>query len=219
MNDQNTPAPSSELDFDAWLAGGERTTHNVNLYARMDLIAEVETLEAQRITVQETPEDDRALGGDDDPNAVLDAQIDDLWNRIDQSKRVFRVTALTKQETDDIREAVLKDCSDEIDKAAALGRAEAKKTCKRMEITVPADINAYVRIGVKEFTDKLIDHETTLRMIAQATSVQVRDQFVQLDLDQTRTLYEKLGETQIGLLADAAYKANHEAPEVTVPKS
>lgn len=69
MNDQNTPAPSSELDFDAWLAGGERTTHNVNLYARMDLIAEVETLEAQRITVQETPEDDRALGGDDNPNA------------------------------------------------------------------------------------------------------------------------------------------------------
>lgn len=212
-------APNAELDLDQWLATGERNTHNVNLYARMDLIAEVEALEAKKAPLENVPEGDEALGGNANPNAELEAQIDDLWNRIDQSKRVFRVTALTKQETDSIREAVLKDCSEKIDEAASLGRAEAKKTCKRMEITVPADINAYVRIGVKEFTDKLIDHETTLRMIADATKMQIGEGWAQLTLDQARTLYEKLGESQIGLLADAAYKANNETPEVTVPKS
>lgn len=211
--------PNSELDLDEWLATGERNTHNVNLYARMDLIAEVEALEAQKAPVENIPEGDEALGGNTNPNSDLEAQINDLWHRIGQSKRVFRVTALTKQETDAIRETVLKDCSDKIDDAASLGRAEAKKTCKRMEITVPADINAYVRIGVKEFTDKVINHETTLRMIADATKMQVGEGWKQLTLDQTRTLYEKLGESQIGLLADAAYKANNETPEVTVPKS
>lgn len=211
--------PNSELDLDQWLATGERNTHNVNLYARMDLIAEVEALEAKKQAVEEVPEGDEALGGNTNPNTALEAEIDDMWMRIDQSKRVFRVTALTKQEIDSIRESVLKECSEKIDEAAAMGRAEAKKTCKRMEITLPADINAYVRIGVKEFTDKLIDHETTLRMIAQATKMQIRESWSQVTLDQTRTLYEKLGESQIGLLADAAYKANNETPEVTVPKS
>lgn len=211
--------PNSELDLDQWLATGERNTHNVNLYARMDLIAEVEALEAKKQAVEEVPEGDEALGGNTNPNTALEAEIDDMWMRIDQSKRVFRVTALTKQEIDSIRESVLKECSEKIDEAATMGRAEAKKTCKRMEITLPADINAYVRIGVKEFTDKLIDHETTLRMIAQATKMQIRESWSQVTLDQTRTLYEKLGESQIGLLADAAYKANNETPEVTVPKS
>ncbi|MBF6671599.1 hypothetical protein [Glutamicibacter sp. FBE19] len=211
--------PTAELDLDSWLATGERNTHNVNLYARMDLIAEVEALESQRVATPEVSDMDKPLGGEENPNAELDAQINDLWARIDESKRVFRVTALTKQETDAIRETVLKESSDKIDEAAALGRAEAKKTCKRMEITVPADINAYVRIGVKEFSDKVINHETTLRMIADATKIKVGDGWKQLTLDQTRTLYEKLGESQIGLLADAAYKANNETPEVTVPKS
>ena len=211
--------PTAELDLDSWLATGERNTHNVNLYARMDLIAEVEALESQRVATPEVSDMDKPLGGEENPNAELDAQINDLWARIDESKRVFRVTALTKQETDAIRETVLKESSDKIDEAAALGRAEAKKTCKRMEITVPADINAYVRIGVKEFSDKVINHETMLRMIADATKIQVGDGWKQLTLDQTRTLYEKLGESQIGLLADAAYKANNETPEVTVPKS
>lgn len=211
--------PNSELDLDQWLATGERNTHNVNLYARMDLIAEVEALEAKKQAVEGVHEGDEALGGNTNPNTALEAEIDDMWMRIDQSKRVFRVTALTKQEIDSIRESVLKECSEKIDEAATMGRAEAKKTCKRMEITLPADINAYVRIGVKEFTDKLIDHETTLRMIAQATKMQIRESWSQVTLDQTRTLYEKLGESQIGLLADAAYKANNETPEVTVPKS
>ncbi|WP_440102379.1 hypothetical protein [Glutamicibacter mishrai] len=211
--------PTAELDLDQWLATGERNTHSVNLYARMDLIAEVEALEAQKQPVEQVAEGDEALGGSTNPNAGLDAQIHDLWHRIDQSKRVFRVTALTKQETDSIRETVLKDCTEKIDEAASMGRAEAKKTCKRMEITTPADINAYVRIGVKEFTDKVINHEVTLRMIADATKMQIGEGWVQLTLDQARTLYEKLGESQIGLLADAAYKANTETPEVTVPKS
>lgn len=218
MENQNTPTPNAELDLDEWLAIGERVTHNVHLYARMDLIAEVDALEAQKTDAPDVPETDRALGEDTNPNAALEAQINDLYKRIDESKRVFRVTALTTQEIDETREAVLKECSDKIDEAAKLGAHEARKTAKRMEVTVPADINALVRVGVKEFTDKVINHETTLRMIAQATKMQSRGTWVQVTLDQTRTLHEKLGESQIGVLADAAYKANNETPEITVPK-
>lgn len=217
MNDQITP--SAELDLDEWLATGERTTHTVNLYARMDLIAEIDQLEAQKVDAPVVPEGEEALGGENNPNAELETQISALYQRIDASKRVFRVTALTRQEIDKIRETVLSECSEQIDAAAKLGRDEAKKTAKRMEVTVPGDINALVRVGAKEFTDKVIERETTLRMIADATSMQLRGQWVKLSLDQTRTLYEKLGESQIGLLADAAYKANNETPEVTVPKS
>lgn len=211
--------PSAELDLDAWLETGERTTHEVKIFARMDLVAEVEALEAQLVPVETVPEGEEALGGNDNPNAELEARINDLWDRIAASRRVFRVTALTQQEIDAIRETVLTECSDEIDKAAAFGRAEAKKTCKRMEVTVPADINALVRVGVKEFTDKVINRETTLRMIAKATTLQNGSEYFPLTLDQTRTIYEKLGEAQVGLLADAARKANHEVPQVTVPKS
>ncbi len=218
MNDQITQ--TAELDLDNWLAGGERTTHNVNLFARYDLLAEIDTLEAQRVKVETTPEGDEALGGNKNPNASIDEQIEELEARIYASKKVFRVSALTKEEIDDIRELVLNECSEDIDKAAALGRQEAKKTAKRMEISVPADINALVKIGAKEFTDKLISRETTLRRIAQATKTQnSAGDWVPLSLEQIRTLYAKLGETQISLLADAAYQAENTAPKVTVPKS
>lgn len=210
--------PSSELDLDAWIATGERTTHNVNLFARYDLFAEIDALDAERIPVEEVPEGDEPLGGANNPNAELEAKIEAIEARIYASKKVFRVTSVTDEERDEIRKTVLKECSDKIDEAAKLGAHEARKTAKRMEVTTPADINALVRVGVKEFTDKLINRESSLRIVAQSTTVQVGDQWVPVTLDQVRSLYEKLGEQQIGLLANASVKTQ-KTPEVTVPKS
>lgn len=211
--------PSAELDLDEWLALGERTVHNVNLYARFDLIAEIDALEAQRVPVEEVPEGDEALGGNSNPNAVLEAQIDELYTRINASKKIFRVTSLTDAEIADIRETVLTECSKEIDKQAELGKNEARKTAARMEVKTPADVNAMVRLGVNEFTKKFIDRETRLRMIAASTTIMNKGELVALTLEQTRTLYEKLGEAQMRLLADASARATQDIPEVNVPKS
>lgn len=211
--------PSAELDLDEWLALGERTVHNVNLYARFDLIAEIDALEAQRVPVEEVPEGDEALGGNSNPNASIDAEIDELKLRIHASKKIFRVTSLTDAEIADIRETVLTECSDEIDKQAELGKNEARKTAARMEVKTPADVNALVRLNVNEFTRKFIERETRLRMIAASTTIMNKGKLVDLTLEQTRTLYEKLGEAQMRLLADASARATKDIPEVTVPKS
>lgn len=211
--------PNSELDLDEWLAMGERTVHNVNLYARFDLIAEIDALEAQRVPVEEVPEGDEALGGNSNPNAVLEAKIDELYTRINASKKIFRVTSLTDAEIADIRETVLTECSEGIDKQAELGKNEARKTAARMEVKTPADVNAMVRLGVNEFTKKFIDRETRLRMIAASTTIMNKGKLVELTLEQTRTLYEKLGEAQMRLLADASARATQDIPVVTVPKS
>ena len=210
--------PSTELDLDAWLATGERTTHSVNLYARMDLIAEIDRLEAQRVEVEEVPEGEESLAGVHNPNAELDARINDLYRIIDQSKRVFRVTALTDEEAEEIRKEVLTDLSTDIDEAARFGREEALKSAKRMGVTDPKDRNAMARVGAKDFTDKLISREVALRMIAKSSAMQHGETYIPLSVEQARTLYEKLGEAQTGQLANAARKAKDEAPQVNVPK-
>lgn len=212
-------APNSELDLDEWLAMGERTVHNVNLYARFDLIAEIDALEAQKVPVEEVPEGDEALGGNTNPNTAIDAEIDEIKMRIHASKKVFRVTSLTDAEIADIRETVLTECSKEIDKQAELGKNEARKTAARMEVKTPADVNALVRVNVNEFTRKFIERESRLRIIAASTTLMNNGKLVDLTLEQTRTLYEKLGEAQMRLLADANARATQDIPEVTVPKS
>jgi len=211
--------PNAELDLDEWLAMGERTVHNVNLYARFDLIAEIDALEAQKVPAEEVPEGDEALGGSSNPNAGIEAEIDEIKMRIHASKKVFRVTSLTDAEIAGIRETVLTDCSEDIDKQAELGKKEARKTAARMEVKTPADVNALVRLNVNEFTRKFIEGETRLRMIAASTTLMNKGQLVQLTLEQTRTLYEKLGEAQMRLLADASARATQDIPVVNVPKS
>ena len=212
--------PTSELDLDDWLATGKRTTHNVNLFARFDLLAEIDALEAQKVPSILTPDAEQSLGGEADPNAEIKAQIEALEAKIWESKKVFRASNINQDEIDSIREEVLKECKDEIDKASAFGKSEALNTCKRMDIKDPADINAMVRIGVKEFADKVINRETTLRMIQKSVTTQNKaGDWVSLSLEQIKSLHAKLGEQQIDVLANAVYKANNDAPEVTVPKS
>ncbi len=211
--------PNAELDLDEWLAMGERTVHNVNLYARFDLIAEIDALEAKKVTVEEVPEGEESLGGNFNPNAGLEAQIDELYNRINASKKIFRVTSLTDEEIDAIREEVLTTCTKEIDAQAELGKNEARKSAARMEIKTPADVNAMVRLGVNEFTKKFIERETRLRMIAKSTTTMSKGKLVELSLGQVRSIYEKFGEAQMRLLADASARATQDIPVVTVPKS
>lgn len=220
METEHTHQPESELDLDTWLATGERTTHNVNLYARMDLVAEIEELEAQIPADQrEAPKAEDSLGGgSEDEFADLRQQIRGLEDRIHESKKVFRVTALTQQEILDLRREVEDQFSDEIEKAAAKGREEGKRTAKNLGATVPADINQMVRLGATKAVEELVERELSLAIIAKASSVTQNGQQLQLSVDHVRALYSKLGEAQIGLLSTAAKRANTQIPKVTPGK-
>lgn len=220
----------SEMDFDNWLATGERTAHHVPVYGRLDLLAEIEALEAQlpepktRPAMGEQVDPDATLGGDDPtPEEALtnelNAQISELWFRIDASKRIFRVSGLTSEETSAIREEVLNDLSDELDKASKWAQAEARKTCKRMDLTAPADVNLIIRQAIKEATDKIVQQEVAIRAIAAAAKFKAGDDYQSLTPDNVRSLKEKLGEVQLDRLADASLRARTQAPEVTIPKS
>lgn len=86
-------------------------------------------------------------------------------------------------------------------------------------VTLPDDINKMVRAGANDAMNILINLETAVRTISQSTTVKVGDAWHQVTPDQVRNLYKVLGEPQVDLLAQAASRTAHEAPEVTVPKS
>lgn len=220
MSDLTHPA-SEEIDFDEWLRSGARTTRHVNLFSRMDLIAEIDELEKQRVTPDQYPTDEDSLGGGKslNPNEDLDRKIQDIEAQIWASKRAFRVTALTDEENRDISRAVLEEYKDEIDKASAQGRAEAMRTVKRMEITVPSEVNQVVRAGAKKYAEDLINYETGARVIAATASTRGPDgQWKKLDVETVKRIENALGEGQINLLIEAANSARLEVPEISPSK-
>lgn len=210
----------TELDLDAWLATGERTTHHVTLYGRTDLIAEIEELQAQiPVEAQEAPESEGSLGGgDEDPFADIRRQIEGLYERIDASKKTFRVNGLTELEIKALRQEVETKFADEIAKVAAQGRKEGKRTAENFDTKNASDVNQLVRLGATRAIDAFVERELAFAMVAKATKAKQGDQFVSLSVDTVRSLYEKLGETQVGRLSTAANKANSQAPKVTPGK-
>ncbi|RAX50859.1 hypothetical protein DQ353_00200 [Arthrobacter sp. AQ5-05] len=216
---ENQNTPTSELDFDAWLAGGERTTHHVTLFARLDLMAEIEQLEKQRIPYKAPDEADASLGGDTDPNTELDAKIAEFEAQIYASKREFRVSAITYNEEQEILDQIRKDLAPEIEAAAAEGRREAKITAKLMDITAPADINQLARTGANEKTNAVISRELRVRKIAMAAKTRISGEWASINRDQVERMLTVLGDAQMGLIADAVIASSDDVPLVTVPKS
>lgn len=220
MSENQTPIPAAEFDFDGWLADGERVTQTVHLWKRIDLWDEIQKLEAKLEDVPEVPEGDEPMGGAEDPNADLNAQIDALYERLDESKLSFRVVGRTSDEIDEIRKETLTECREEMDKAAADGRAEAKRAAARAGVTIAKDINSLVQMGGTEWSNKVLNREMNYRIVAASTHIITPSgSFQPLTVAQVRALHKALGEQMIGRLVDAAYTAKDDMPEVTVPKS
>lgn len=220
MSENQTPAPATEFDFDGWLADGERVTQTVHLWKRIDLWDEIQKLEAKLEDVPEVPEGDEPMGGAEDPNADLNAQIDALYERLDESKLSFRVVGRTSDEIDELRKETLTECREEMDKAAADGRAEAKRAAARAGVTIAKDINSLVQMGGTEWSNKVLNREMNYRIVAASSHIITPNgAFQPLTVAQVRALHKALGEQMIGRLVDAAYTAKDDMPEVTVPKS
>lgn len=207
----------SDIDFDAWLSGGARKAHYVTLYARADLIADIEELEKRRVVEAVVREEDTSLGGEPSPNAELDERIRALYLQLDASKREFRVTGLSETELEAIRSEVRKDLKDEIDRIAAEAREEAKATVRRMGTLSAAETNNVLRGKALDASNKFIDMETSIRALAQTTTTKRNGEWVPISEDQFRRMLDVIG-AQVDLLNRAFSRAANEAPVVTVPK-
>lgn len=210
------PTDDAEGWLDDWLDGAKRTVRSVNLYARNDLLADIDELEGklrvERAMQKEAGQLERALG-DPDPTAQLQQQIDELYVELDRSKRTFRISFLGPDELDAIRERTIAAMKDQMDKAAADARRVAQDQAKREGLTTPADINQFVRATARAAASTLLEREVSINTIAEAMVTP------KMTTDQVRSLYEKLGDSQIKLLSQAYSRAANEAPRVTVPKS
>jgi len=211
----------SEINFDDWLATGAVTTRHVNLFSRLDLLAEIDELETTLVKVEDYPMPaEEALGGQwEDPNKETNAKIDALWEEIGKSKRSFRVKALNSDKIQELRRDVLETFKDEIDKEAAKGRAIARENAKRLEITDPKEINALVRESARNYIESYVAFEVGVKLIAATATTQNADgTWVPLKEDQIRQLAEIVGDQQINLLSQAGHSANTEIPDVTPSK-
>jgi hypothetical protein len=203
---------TESLNLDDWLDGAQRTERSVTLYARADLLADIDELEAQKRQAQEVAEEDRSYG-ESTAGADLQEKIDALYLALDQSKMVFRVSFLDDEEVDAINEQVKKDLKDEADKAAVEARKEAREKCRRLEITAVNDINTITRQMANTAADEVLKREMNVRTIAAAVVSP------KISVEQVRKLYKKVGDAQIALLSQAYTRAAVEAPQVAVPKS
>ena len=202
---------TEEFNLDNWLDGIKRTERSVTLYARPDLLADIDELEAQQRQAATIPEEDRAAG--ESTGGKLQEKIDSLYIALDASKLVFRVSFLDDEEQNAIESQVKTDLKAEADKAAADARREARDKCKRLDITTANDINTIARQMANAAADKVIEREVSVRTIAAAVVSP------KLSVEQVRKLYTKVGDAQISLLSMAYSRASNEAPQVTVPKS
>ena len=200
-----------DFDLDAWLDGAKRTERAVTVYARADLLADIDRLEVEKRTLAAIPEEDRSLSDGD--GSGLQDQIDVLNVQLDKSKMELRVTFLDDEEQDAIREAVKKDLKEAADKAAANARKEALINCERTGITAANDKNEVMRRMALSAVNKVIEREVSLRTLADCVVSP------KMSLDQVRKLYTKIGESQLAVITAAYSRASNEAPEVQVPKS
>jgi hypothetical protein len=199
------------INFDEWLDGVQRAERSVTLYARADLLADIDELEAQKRQVAEIPDEDRGYA--ESSGGKLQEKIDDLYTQLDQSKLVVRVSFIDDEEQKDIQESVKRDLKTELDAAARAAREEAREKCRRLEITNPNDVNNVARSMANDAADAVAEREVSIRTAAAAV-VSPR-----MTPDQVRKLYSKIGDAQFQLLTRAYSRAQNEAPLVAVPKS
>lgn len=203
--------PSADFDLDAWLDGAKRTERAVTVYGRGDLLAVIDKLEAEQRTLASIPESDRAMGEGD--GSHLQGEIDALYAQMDKSKVEMRVTFLDDEEQAEIRDAVKADLKDEANAAARKAAVEARESCARAEIKVPAEVNQVIRRMTTEAASKVIEREVSIRTLAACLVHPV------MSPDQVRKLYKVIGDSQLAVITAAYTRASVEAPEVQVPKS
>lgn len=96
MNVEDFGSTPGDFDLDAWIEQASRPRREVTIYRDWSLLAEYDRLVAEG----GKPGDDEAMG-----DAGIDEQIADVIERMEASKLVFTVEALTREERKELAEA------------------------------------------------------------------------------------------------------------------
>lgn len=109
-----TPAlDPATFDLDAWIGGATATVRAVTLYARADLIAEIDELSRQLRIAESIPDDDRSMG-DPSPEGIRQ-QLEQLAQAFEASALVFKVEGRSDEAREKIAKRLKKQGVDEYD--------------------------------------------------------------------------------------------------------
>jgi hypothetical protein len=203
---------NDEIDLDAWLNGGQRTERSVTLYARGDLLADIDLLLEEQRTEAAIADDDKSAS-DGARGRRLQEQIDALMIQLDASKLVVRVSTLVPEEREELRKQAKADMKKELDTVAAEAREDADLQCRRAGRLPANDVNSIVRNAAVAAVEATLDREVNFMTIAKAVVSPP------MSVEQVKRLYLVIGEAQVGLLSKAYTRASIETPQVQVPKS
>lgn len=219
---------TDDLDFDAWLAGASITTTSVDILQNPALLGEYEAW-LRRYQRGKVIDPGEYSMGEANPIAALEAEGEALLGRIEESRSVWHVRALTGDDDRAILAAFP-------DPAAPAGfdeqppkiapsptEAQAKAFSQgwqawqvRQEKWLAdhrADLDAYGEAlrhiadqrGAERISRAVVRIEQSGRTIATHVSA-----------EQALTLPGKIGEAQVTVLMDAIRRASNEVPEVPV---
>lgn len=95
MNVEDFGSTPDDFDLDSWIEQASRPRREVTIYRDWSLLAEYDRLVAEG----EKPGDDEAMG-----DAGIEERIADVLERMEASKLVFTVEALTREERKELAE-------------------------------------------------------------------------------------------------------------------
>lgn len=217
--ENTTTAAAEAFDLDSWLAGAERASKTVTLFADSKTLVALTQVRERLAALPKEATAERSLG-ETSLRAELQAEEATLLKRAQASARRFRVTGSIEEETDTLTKTIRKEKDAERTAAADEARKEAAADATALEI--PAKDRAeIVRTRVAEAMDAVVSDEFTWRIlgdrVAMETSAGVWEP---VGYDGIQRMRRALGDPQIIMLQQAWLLMTNEAPEaVEVPFS
>lgn len=216
MSENTTPTPETSTDFDAWLAGVERPSRRVTLYAKHHLGARIHELDEQIAALGKTT-GERSIG-EASAAAELRAERDKVEAELIGSRMVFRVEATIEDEQEDTAKAVKIECRNQI-KAAADAAAEQQGA----DIDIVEGIDTKERAQLIRSTraqaiDAFVAEETGARLLANRVHVQTKGGgWEPVGRERLDMMRKRLGIPQMNILAQQHEAASTDVPEDIKP--
>jgi len=110
-----------DLDIDAWISGAKLPERAATVYARSDLVAEYEELDAELNRLQDQARRESAAGeatlGAGGGQAAMVRRMDEIRDEIDASARTFRFRAVTREQFEAVDAALKAEHGDDVPEA------------------------------------------------------------------------------------------------------
>lgn len=219
---------TDQLDFDAWLAGASITTTSVDILQNPALLGEYEAW-LRRYQRAKAIDPGEYSMGEANPIAALEAEGEALLGRIEESRSVWHVRALTGDDQKAVAAAFPKP-----EHPADFDEPPPKMPTAPTEAQAKAYSQGYRAWEVRQekwVMDRRSEIETYLNEVADVELRREAERVARavvrieqagrtlegrLTPDQVLALPERIGEAQMAVLVDAVKRATQDIPEVPV---